>query len=183
MLKAGNSAQKIVMGMYDYSITETRCWKLHFLLLKMFPPWTEIESRDIFLLPFFFFLFFPFCGKGSKENKNRSFSWLVGCTAWRCCQLTEGYTGRRFPTWQLRADFPVRSRPRETGILAFLLHLLPCVTLRAWAARSTTSQGHGISPFSSVGVRAWREGSWGPGAWQFRGPFLTIWKQGSERSF
>lgn len=132
---------------------------------------------------FFFFLFFPFCGKGSKENKNRSFSWLVGCTAWRCCQLTEGYTGRRFPTWQLRADFPVRSRPRETGILAFLLHLLPCVTLRAWAARSTTSQGHGISPISSVGVRAWREGSWGPGAWQFRGPFLTIWKQGSERSF
>lgn len=68
MLKAGNSAQKIVMGMYDYSITETRCWKLHFLLLKMFPPWTEIESRDIFLLPFFFFFFFPFVVRALKKT-------------------------------------------------------------------------------------------------------------------
>lgn len=154
-----------------------------FCFWKCFLRELRLKAETSFFFLFFFFLFFPFCGKGSKENKNRSFSWLVGCTAWRCCQLTEGYTGRRFPTWQLRADFPVRSRPRETGILAFLLHLLPCVTLRAWAARSTTSQGHGISPISSVGVRAWREGSWGPGAWQFRGPFLTIWKQGSERSF
>lgn len=92
------------------------------------------------------------------------------------CQLAEGWIGKMFPTWQLRACFPVRFKFRETGTspsplhasptggnIAFLLPSYSCLALEARAARSGLSQGCGLSQISVPGARAGRQGSWETG--------------------